>query len=340
MLILSNCLTEIFDEGCLKVANSLVNRIKKVSPETTVVTYERKSKISDFHLHLNKFLLSHRLFSLIKKCGKSVIYIPFPARTFATALRIFILSVFSTEKVTVVLTMKYKTGFFVCMLLRLSGAKFLVFSKDALDFYAKIVGNRRVVYLKTGVNIQKFVPVENEKKFELKQKYGFDPERPLILHVGHLNSGRNIAHLTELKKDYQVLLVTSTLTKNEQDAELKNKLLSCSNIRIIDDYIPNIEEIYQMSDLYFFPVVEEGRCIDVPLSCLEAAACNKPIVTTDYGEMKEFKNKNGFWFINSFDKNAINSLVAEALSGSDINTRSFVTEYDWNSSVGSILNLI
>ena len=57
-----------------------------------------------------------------------------------------------------------------------------------------------------------------------------------------------------------------------------------------------------MCDLYYFPVKELGRCIDVPLSCLEAASCNLPVVATDFGELKEFIGCEGFFFIESFEK--------------------------------------
>lgn len=338
MLIISNSLSKTSDEGCLKVAKSLVERIKKVKPETTVVTYERESDLADVHLQVNKFMLSRRLFSVIHKHKEPILYIPFPARTFATALRIFILSLYTRKKLSVVSVMKYHTNTVSRMLLRMSDANFVVFSKDASDFYEKTVGAKRVKYLKTGVDTQKFVPVSHDEKESLKEKYGFD-SRPVILHVGHLNYGRNIAELMKFSGKYQTLLITSTLTKNEQDTELKNRLLNCPNIKIIDDYIPNIEEIYQLSDVYFFPVIEQGKCIDVPLSVMEAAACDKPVITTDYGEMKAFKNKDGFYYIDSFDKETLNALAEKALTSGDGLTRKSVLDYDWNNAVSYFVNI-
>ena len=94
MLILSNCLTEVVDEGCLKVANSLVKRIKKADSNVTIISYGKSSKEEDIQLRINKFLFSPRLFRIIKQSNKTVLYIPFPARMFPTALRIFNLSFF------------------------------------------------------------------------------------------------------------------------------------------------------------------------------------------------------------------------------------------------------
>ena len=92
MVILTNCLTEQADEGCLKVANSLTRRIKKKCPSTTVVSYQRKPAESDHHLKLNKLFLNPALFSLLRRIGEPVLYIPFSSCTKATALRIFVLS--------------------------------------------------------------------------------------------------------------------------------------------------------------------------------------------------------------------------------------------------------
>ena len=337
MLILSNCLCKIADEGCVKVAVNLVGRIKKAQPNTTVVTYERKTEISDVHLQLNKLMINKQLISLLRNCNEQIVYFPFPARTFATALRIFILSLFAGKRIKVISVMKYHNSLISRVLLKLSGAEFIVFSKDASEYYKNILGNKRVTYLTTGVDTEKFMPVSAAKNAELKSKYGFDSRRPVILHVGHLNSGRNIAQLMKFDKKYQVLLVTSTLTKDEQDSELKNKLLGCSNIRLIDDYIPNIEEIYQLADVYFFPVLEAGRCIDVPLSAMEAAACNKPIITTEFGEMKEFVNKDGFYRIENFESDGLNSLVEKALADGCVLSRDAVLGYDWNNAVSYFL---
>lgn len=337
MLILSNCLSKIADEGCLKVAVNLVGRIKKAQPQTMVVTYDRESEISDIHLQLNKLLLNKQLISILRRYRGQVLYIPFPARTLATAIRIFILSLFAGKGLKVVSVMKYHNNFISRILLRLSGAEFIAFSKDAADYYKSILGDKRVTYLTTGVDTEKFVPVSAEKSAELKNKNGFDSSRPVILHVGHLNYGRNIAELMKFDEKYQILLVTSTLTKDEQDAELKNRLLSCPNIKLIDYYVPNIEEIYQLSDMYFFPVLEAGKCIDIPLSAMEAAACNKPIITTDYGEMKSFLDKNGFYYIDSFERDDLNALAEKAINIRNISSRDAVLGYDWNNAVSYFL---
>ena len=338
MLILSNGLTESADEGFLNVATNLVKRIKRVSPDTVVVSYDRKSQLADRYIELNKLLLNFELFSVLRKNKSSFLYIPFPAKMVSTALRIFILSLFSKSKVNALLVMRGNVDFAAKLLFKLSRAKIIVLSKESEDFYQTFLPEKNVMLLKTGVDCTKFSPVSEAKSAELKIKYGFKPGIPLILHVGHLNEGRNIRTLMDISEKYQVLLVTSTLTKNEQNLELKKDLLSRPNIRLIDEYISDINEIYQMSDVYFFPVVESGNCIDIPLSCLEAAACNKPVVTTDYRSMKDFIGKSGFYFLKTFDNKSINSVIEQALMFSG-DSRKNVVEYNWDNATYNLTNL-
>ena len=337
MIVISNSLTNVIDEGCVKVAGSLVKRLKNANKDIYVISFERQSELSDKHLELNKLLVSKELKKIIKAKKDKVLYFPFPARPIATALRIFTLSRYAKNGLDVLVSMQTKIDPISKLILKLSGANFLLLSEDAYNRFKAIVGEKRVTYLKTGVDTKKFLPVSVDEQKKLKDKYGFDPEKPLVLHVGHLNRGRNVAELTKISKEYQVLLVVSTLTKSEQDAELRAELLSNSNIRIMDSYLPNIQEIFAMCDVYFFPVIEYGKCIDVPLSCMEAASCNKPIVATKYGEMKAFEGKEGFYFIDSFDEENVNKRIKEVLSIEKCTTRNSVLDYDWDNAIDVLL---
>lgn len=339
MLILSNCFTDVLDEGCLKVANSLVKRLKAADKSVRVVSFERESGLSDIHLKLNKLFLNRSLVTEICKTREPVLYIPFPAKVVSMVIRTCILSLFARKKLYVLFSMTGEYTALTKMLLRLSGAHIFALSESAAQYYMDIVGESRVTYLKTGVDTKRFVPVLPERSSELKVKYGIDPSKKTILHVGHLKEGRNIAQLMKLDPSYQVLLVVSTLTKSEQDSGLRKQLEEHPNIRIIDSYIPDIQEIYQLSDAYFFPVTDSSNCIEVPLSVLEAAACGKPAVTTDFGELKCFEGKEGFFFIDSFNTEDLNALTEQALAQGGGNVRDAVLPYDWAHAVEKIKNL-
>lgn len=334
MLILSNSLTANADEGSLKLATSLVKRIKQTKPETRVVSFERNHPQSDIYLTLNKFHISKQLISLLKEEKDSVLYIPFPAPTLSMALRVKLLSLFAKSKLKVMMIRQFKMNGLARWLLKSSKAQVLVFSEKAKRFYGEIVG-KRVTYIKTGVDTTQFVPVDSEEKMKLKQKYGVDLAKPVVLHVGHMKEGRNVAQLLKIGSEYQVLLVVSTLSKERQDQSLRCQLEQ-NGIRIMDQFIPNIYEIYQMADVYFFPVEQEGHCIDVPLSCLEAAACNLPVVTTDYGEMSALIDQEGFYLLETMDVNHIRSRLNQAIAQKG-NTRKLAEVYDWQNAVHQLI---
>jgi glycosyltransferase involved in cell wall biosynthesis len=127
-------------------------------------------------------------------------------------------------------------------------------------------------------------------KIALREKYNFSSKDFIISHMGHLNEGRNLKTLIPLQKSgIQVIIISSSSTP--EDAKGSNKLreeLLETGIKIIERYIENIQEIYQLSDVYIFPVVDENSSIGMPLSVLEARACGIPVITTNYGSVRKF----------------------------------------------------
>lgn len=333
MLILTNSLSDTPDEGALNVATNLVGRIREMDPTVKIITYDRDNSLSGQHLKLNKLLLNRELFRLLRQ-EESLLYIPFPSRSLPMSVRTFLLSRIFPGKIRVLLTMTSPVGPAARFLMRRSGGEFGVLSGDAWAAFREFLPENRVIRVKTGVDTGKFTPVTADKARVLKAKYGLDPERPVVLHVGHLKAGRNVAALTRLPKDCQALLVVSTHT--DQEESLRRELLEAGNIRILDTYVPEIQELYQLSDAYFFPVEQPGNCIDVPLSCLEAAACGKPVVTTAYGEMKEFLGKPGFFFLKSSEETEIAQVISAALKEEPGLTRSEAAEYDWKNTAKTL----
>lgn len=328
MLILTNCLIKNADEGCVNVAYNLIKRLKTAVSDIKVLSYERTSDLTDMEMALNKMMLSFPLFKLLRK-EKDVLYVPFPTRMLPAAVRIWILSLFC-KNLNVLISMHGAVDKLSAFLLKTCKAKLFVISEKAYQDFSKVVGNK-ASYIKTGVDTKKFHPVEKHTKISLRKKYDINEAAKVVLHVGHLNEGRNIQQLLKLNDEYYVILVTSTFTKNEQDTHLKDSFLKRKNTLLIDTYVEHIEEIYQLSDLYLFPVVEEGHCIDVPLSVLEAASCGIPVLTTEYGEAKVFKDNDGFSYISSFDN--INELVNNAINKKTDKIREAVLEYDWNNAI-------
>lgn len=327
MIVLSDCLTNDADEGCIKVAASLTQRLKNKDPGITVITYRRRSSLSDLHLRLNPLFLNPKLLSLLRRKRESVLYIPFSSNTKAAVLRAFILSKCGKCRVNVLFALRWPMGPVTRKLLRYSGVNVFSLSEESHEMYRSIAEDR-AFRLKAGVDTHVFTPVTQETKARLRRKYGVSPDKKVLLHVGHLKNGRNIGTILDVRPDYHVFLVTSSHTTREQDRTLRRALARRPNTTLIDTFFPDIHELYQMADVYFFPVHEAGNCIDVPLSVLEAAACNLPVVATRYGWLREFQGKEGFYFWDGGDADSLNLLLDRAVKG-DSRLRGAVLEYDW-----------
>ena len=62
----------------------------------------------------------------------------------------------------------------------------------------------------------------------------------------------------------------------------------------------NIEEVYALSDCYVFPTppMNKINSIEIPLSVLEAMACNLSVITTKFGALpKVFEEGDGLIFV-------------------------------------------
>ncbi len=337
MIILSNCLTDKTDEGCLKVANSLVKRIKRKKPETMVISYGDSTLPGDLYLQVNKLMLNPKLLFLLWKKKEPLLYIPAVAKAHTMAVRVFILSLFARKGIHVMQVMQYQTGTFARLLLKASKAKLIMFSADSWRYYDALLGDRSE-YLKAGVDTHRFTPVSETEKQALRKKYNLPADKKIVLHVGHMREGRNVQALTLLDFSVHAVLVTSTYASGTQDEALRKKLLEHPNVTLIDTYLPHIEELYRLADVYLFPVVAAHNCIDVPLSALEAAACNLPVVATPYGELKELLGKDGFYEIGSFEPEKLNDQIRLALEERK-QPRNHVLAYDWDLAVEYILKL-
>lgn len=339
MIILSDCMTETDDEGCIKVANSLAKKLKAQAPETTIISYGRKPKFSDKHLKLNCLFLNKHLHAFLRQKNEAVLYIPFASNTFASSVRTFVLSLFTHRRVRVIFALRFPMRLPAKAFLSFSHAKIISLSQASYRFYQGIPGCE-AVYLKTGIDVEKFVPVSVSQKAELRRKYGIPIGMKVLLHVGHLKKGRNIEKLLEINDQYHIILVVSSTTKAEKDMELLRRLTQRGKITIIESYLENIQEVYQMADVYLFPVQEVENCIDVPLSVLEAAACNLPIVTTDYGELSAFKGQKGFLFVEDLSGASLNSALDKMVTLTDFDNRAAIIEYDWNRSVEKLIAIL
>lgn len=182
--------------------------------------------------------------------------------------------------------------------------------------------------VRSGADSNRFRPADADEKARLRAEYGIDPSAYVVLHVGHLNEGRNLRVLGELAERQPVCALVVGSTSTAQDASLADWLRG-KGVRIIDSFIERIEDVYRLADLYLFPVIDHGHAVEIPLSVLEAMACDLPVVTTRFGGLPEcFQEGDGLYFADS-SAEVLEKIEAARESG-EVQTRAKMADYTWS----------
>lgn len=143
----------------------------------------------------------------------------------------------------------------------------------------------------------RFRPADAPTRATLRRRWGLD-QRPVLLHVGHIKENRNLGCLVDAQRSgrFQVLVVGS---ESESRPGPWRQELQAAGCRVHSEYLPAIEEVYQLADLYAFTVratlpaaypagYNEIGVIDFPLSVLEARSSGLPVVSTRHDALEHF----------------------------------------------------
>ena len=147
---------------------------------------------------------------------------------------------------------------------------------------------------------------------QLKSKYDLPRDRCVLLHVGHLS--RRVA-------------IWPVVKARELDPSWAHRL-RMAGIIVIDEFLGDVHELYQASDCYFYPVSSPTGAIEIPLSVIEACACNLPVLTTRFGGLAEaIREGNGFHYYDRVSE-IVEKIAAIRLSRSE--TAAKVKEFSWD----------
>lgn len=185
----------------------------------------------------------------------------------------------------------------------------------------------KTVFLASGVDVSKFVPVTEAWKKELRKKYEIDVNSFIVTHVGSIRAWRNLHNIFSLQDSgSQVVLVGSTSTF------LDKRLISSLRKRgviVWESYLQDVEEIYQLSDCYIFPTTNLVGAIELPLSVFEAMSCNLPTITTKFGGLPRIFSEGGGLFFVESDNDFIEAIEVIKSRNIRIRTREKVIPCSW-----------
>jgi len=300
-----------YDEGVKKLAYMICQTLKKKHQVTVLRNIPYLPNVINSILIMPRIIIS----SLFKKSDK-IIYIPKGALTFSAIIKVWLASFFLGEKFVVVsVQRKILSRFQKKIVMHITLRNIFTLSSALADELLDLGIHAKV--LTTGIDLDRFTP-NNANKKALRKKYNLPENKKILLHVGHIRETRNILWLQDVQNtlpDIQVVIIGSTAT--EQDDHIRVALES-SGVIILRQSLPEVQEVYQASDIYCFPVTELQGAMEIPLSVLEAMAVNLPIITTKFGRLPELfdEDKHYKYFNNSaeiisilktnFDENCLN----------------------------------
>lgn len=194
----------------------------------------------------------------------------------------------------------------------------------------------------SGVDMSIFRPATINQRQALRAKYDVPSDVFVALHVGHFTRERNTLLLGRIRRELgcEMIMVGSTSTEAQQDVESD---LRASGVRVVDTFVRNIAELYQLADCYIFPVRVSYGAIEMPLSVLEAMACGIPVISTPFGSLPAWLESGpGLTYVESDDDLvagvAATQLDPHAAQPNEIRTR--MEPFSWASIADSLLDCL
>lgn len=194
----------------------------------------------------------------------------------------------------------------------------------------------RTALLPPAVDTVRFRPCAPEEKARLRRQYGLPVSPRIVTHVGHLKAARSLDAFLALAQlpNLHGLVVASTSTA--QDEQVKARLIA-AGVTVVDSYVPEVEDIYRLSDVYLFLATDPNAAIEMPLSVLEAMATNLAVVCTPYGGLPDaFGAGQGVYYWNGL---AELMPVLDTALNSPVSTRSLVEDKTWSAAAAFITEL-
>jgi glycosyltransferase involved in cell wall biosynthesis len=254
--------------------------------------------------------------------------------TLAALIRVSLMRLLSGRRVTLLALQPWASRRALDSLLRLMAPDRLLVLTAAQAEQAWRLGIPAAVF-PSGVDADRFRPATAAQRRELRRKWEITESARVLLHVGHLNSGRNLEALIPLTRVRDALVLVVCSSQRDDASERIRQALEAAGVHVLATYLPNIEELYRLADCYVFPTVSSGHAIGFPLSILEAMACDLPVATTRFGAIPDYlATAPGVRLV---DDPAELSSAVEELLGADAEARPLAAEFTWDRAAAAIL---
>ena len=192
-----------------------------------------------------------------------------------------------------------------------------------------------VAHVPNGVDLDRFCPVTAVHRQALRIRYGLDTARPVVLHVGHLEAARNLKILAPLVETGIQVVIAGSLYMGTNSNLIDE--LEAAGFYLFKGFQPQIEELYQLADCYVFPP-QPGDSLSMPLSVLEAMACNLPVVTMRFSGLESaFIPGRGLILVDKPEQ-MLRQVQQMIYSPHTVQTRQMVSPYSWQAIAGLLMD--
>ncbi len=327
-----------FDEGKKKLVDSLIRAMSGRCHVTGISVGRGEPKTPGVvNVPANKLFLSLRLWAAIRKSRPHVVcYVPSSSLTVMGFIRCGVLRTLAPGAKLMAINMQPRRhGALSRWFLRLLCPD-VVFAQDeiALDELSRLGCTTH--FLPSGVDLDRFVPVDPERKKALRHQYGIPTSKYVVLHAGHIKASRNVEYFKNLPEGFQGIVMGGSSMGQERAVAQD---LRQHGVVVLDTYQEHVEEVYQVADCYLFPVRSPDASIGVPLSVLEAMACNLPVVTYRFGGLPLlFSEGNGLIYASSQDE--LHQGLKTASQLPSVHTRKMVESLSWDKLASRFVALV
>jgi len=139
--------------------------------------------------------------------------------------------------------------------------------------------------------------------------------KPIIGVVSRISKEKNIEYVLDLAKampNYQFVVVGDGPGKNTLTSKCRS--LGIKNITFTG-YVKNTYDYYNIFDAFLLPT----KCLEgTPISILEAMACQVPVFTTNYGNIKDFITDGSTGFFISLNADSDSKTIADNIKNKDV----------------------
>jgi len=288
ILVVSERLSPRFDDGIKNIALNLLLQYRKNHDVRGMSERFDIPELNVVKVETNRWYTSRSVRRTVGDFApERIIYVPWTSATLRSLFRLRMLKAWSCgARTAIVATLPMPYSTIERLAVRpLQPDLVMALAPETAELTAGL--GLRTRAMRVGVDPAKFNPRTEEQYRGLRERHGVPADGFLVSHVGHLKRERldfgllcGVAQLP----DTSMLVVGSPHTPEEREY---TELLESRGVTVHRGYLEDVSQIYRMSDLYLFPVRDPFACVGIPLSIIEALACDCPVVSTPFQGLPE-----------------------------------------------------